>query len=112
MTIDTKALRALLGTVPLHGCLCGLCGKLGPEQVTKLLDEIEALRADVRSYEVLLHEADERLDAARASIEAKGDALKLAEAQLDDQAGWSGAAGNWPLQDALIAVRKALQVKP
>jgi hypothetical protein len=35
-------------------------------------------------------------------------ALKAAEKELENIAGWSGSSGNWPLQDALERVRDAL----
>jgi hypothetical protein len=37
-------------------------------------------------------------------------ALKLALVELDNIAGWSGSSGNWPLQEASVAVRKALDL--
>ena len=54
----------------------------------------------------------------RASIDVRDeeiakmkDALGAALIELDNIASYSGAAGNWPLQDAVTKVRKALGVK-
>ena len=61
------------------------------------------------------------VDAARAAgaadaearlaplIKQMRDALRLAHVQLEDITGWSGSSGNWPLQDAELAVRKAIE---
>ena len=36
-------------------------------------------------------------------------ACEEAQVAIDDIAGWSGSSGNWPLHEASIRIRKAIQ---
>lgn len=48
------------------------------------------------------------LEKAKAEVVVLREALTVAHAYLDGEAGWSGAAGNWPLQNAETVARAAL----
>ncbi len=61
------------------------------------------------SLVVQVRTAETRAEAAEAEAGRLRGALLKAHAYLADAAGWSGASGDWPLQDADAAVRAALE---
>jgi len=51
-------------------------------------------------------------DSRDARIRELEDALRTALKELDNIASYSGAAGNWPLQDAVTKCRQVLGLTP
>lgn len=86
-----------------------------------LLHALEAARSDLDAtyvseqgrIEEVVYVAEQRrikeVEALKLDVARKDAALRLAKVELDQLTGWSGSAGNWPLQDASAAVDAALR---